>query len=325
MKIGVRFLACYPPERLPTFAREVEELGFNQLWLVEDCFATGGVATAATALAATGHIEIGIGIFPAVLRNVVLLSMEIATLARLYSGRVLPGIGHGVNAWMKQVGAAPKSAMRALEESFTALRLLLHGEKVTVQGSHVNVDGGRLAFPPDRQLPLYTAGRGPKTLALAGRLADGVILGDFSSPAYTNWARCMVLDSAKLNDRCPESEITVYAYFDFDERRLFARRATAERLLAGAPIRAADTELQARLTIVAQSLSTANALGPTIPGSFINSVTVSGNAASCSDAIAALANAGAESVVLVPHPEIDVALEHLRRAAVQIVPELQRL
>ena len=53
LSIGVMFRREQAPENLPAYARRVEALGFDELWVVEDCFYTGGIAQAATALAAT--------------------------------------------------------------------------------------------------------------------------------------------------------------------------------------------------------------------------------------------------------------------------------
>jgi hypothetical protein len=47
-------------------------------------------------LAATTRIAVGIGIMPAGARNVCFAAMEPATLAQLYPGRLIAGIGHGM-------------------------------------------------------------------------------------------------------------------------------------------------------------------------------------------------------------------------------------
>ncbi|MBA3874605.1 MAG: LLM class flavin-dependent oxidoreductase, partial [Anaerolineae bacterium] len=107
--IGVIFHPSNPPEALVDFARQAEAGGFDELWLWEDCFWAGALTSAATALAATSHIKVGIGLMPATVRNPLFVAMEITTLARLYPGRFMPGFGHGVDSWMKQIGAAPKS------------------------------------------------------------------------------------------------------------------------------------------------------------------------------------------------------------------------
>ena len=86
--------------------------GVDQLWVIEDCFYTAGISLAATALARTESLTVGIGILPAVARNPAVTAMEIATLAKLAPGRLLAGIGHGVQEWMDQMGAAPRRRSR---------------------------------------------------------------------------------------------------------------------------------------------------------------------------------------------------------------------
>ena len=56
--IGVGFPAHADVEALPAFAQRTEELGFGELWLIEDCFLSGGLVMAATALAATSHVRV---------------------------------------------------------------------------------------------------------------------------------------------------------------------------------------------------------------------------------------------------------------------------
>jgi alkanesulfonate monooxygenase SsuD/methylene tetrahydromethanopterin reductase-like flavin-dependent oxidoreductase (luciferase family) len=77
---------------------------------------------------------VGIGILPAVARNPAVTAMEIATLCGLAPGRVLPGIGHGVQAWMQQMGVRPTSPLATLEEVLVAVRRLLDGDRVTMHG-----------------------------------------------------------------------------------------------------------------------------------------------------------------------------------------------
>src|SRR5262249_37626375 len=60
-------------------------------------------------------------------RNPALAAMELATLARLFPGRFVPVAGHGVQAWMEQVGARAESPMTLLREWVTAGRALPPG------------------------------------------------------------------------------------------------------------------------------------------------------------------------------------------------------
>ncbi len=94
------------PERLAAVAAAAEESGLPELWVWEDCFSESGIATATAILAATSHVGVGIGLLPVPLRNVALTAMELATMSRLFPGRLTAGVGHGVSDWMSQVGAA---------------------------------------------------------------------------------------------------------------------------------------------------------------------------------------------------------------------------
>jgi alkanesulfonate monooxygenase SsuD/methylene tetrahydromethanopterin reductase-like flavin-dependent oxidoreductase (luciferase family) len=181
--LGVISLPQNPPEKLRGLARAADEAGLEELWLWEDCFLAGGVSAAAAALAWTERLRVGIGIMPVPFRNVALCAMEIAALTRLFGGRAMPGIGHGVQDWMGQVGARAASPLTLLDEYARSLRALLAGEEVTAAGRYVKLDAVRLDWPPESAPPLLVAAESPKTLALAGRVGDGTILAGGTSPA----------------------------------------------------------------------------------------------------------------------------------------------
>lgn len=164
------------PERLRSVAMTADRCGLEQLWLWEDCFKESGIAAAAAVLAWTERLTVGIGLLPVPLRNVALTAMEIATVERLFPGRLVPGVGHGVLEWMAQVGARAESPMTLLREYTTALRSLLHGETVTTSGRYVQLDGVALDWPPTSAPPLLVGAVRERTVALAGELGDGVIL-----------------------------------------------------------------------------------------------------------------------------------------------------
>ena len=174
-RLGVAFVPSLPPEALLPLARAADE-HLDDLWVWEDCFKQSGLASAAAALGATQRVRVGLGLMPAPLRNVALTAMEVATLHRVFPGRFVPGVGHGVQDWMGQVGGRVASPMTLLEEYLTALRRLLDGEEVTVDGRYVHLDGVQLDWPPEPGAVVMAGGFGPRTLDLAARRADGVLL-----------------------------------------------------------------------------------------------------------------------------------------------------
>lgn len=180
--LGAVFLPQFPPERLRSVARAADEAGLAELWLWEDCFKEGAVASMAAALAWTERLRVGIGLMPVPMRNVAATAMEAAVLERLFPGRAVIGVGHGVLEWMGWIGARAASPLTLLGEYLDALRPLLAGERVTVDGRYVRLHDVALDWPPRHRVPVLAGAEGPKTLELVGEKADGVILTGGTTP-----------------------------------------------------------------------------------------------------------------------------------------------
>ena len=207
---GVVFRPQSPPERLREVVEATEAAGVEELWLWEDCFWQGGLTAATAALAWSERLRVGIGLLPVALRNPALVAMEIATVARLFPDRFLPGLGHGVLDWMGQVGARAESPLTLLREYTVAVRGLLHGGRLEVDGRYVHLDGVALDQPPASPPPLLVGARGPKTLRLAGELADGVILDDVTTPDALRAARAEIDAGRAAAGRTDPFQVVVY-------------------------------------------------------------------------------------------------------------------
>jgi alkanesulfonate monooxygenase SsuD/methylene tetrahydromethanopterin reductase-like flavin-dependent oxidoreductase (luciferase family) len=181
-RIGVMFDRARQPEELTAFAREIEGLGADDLWVVEDLGWAGGVSSATLALAATERLRVGIGIAPAPLRSPALLAMEVAMVERVFPGRLIAGVGHGVPEWMEQVGAGVREKLALLGETITAVRALLRGETVSLDGQVVKIDGVRLVHPPADAPPVVAGVVRPRSLELSGRVADGTVIAEGQGP-----------------------------------------------------------------------------------------------------------------------------------------------
>lgn len=176
-RIGMTFTSAMAPERLIGVARSAEQHGLDEVWVFEDCFGASSIPLVTAALAGTERVRVGIAIAPVPLRNPALMAMEFATLARLFPGRFVPGIGTGVKEWMARAGEAVASPMTLLRETAVAITRLLRGEEVTVDGRYVRLDRVRLTRPPDDPIAPYIGAGGPRMQALAGELGAGTILG----------------------------------------------------------------------------------------------------------------------------------------------------
>lgn len=321
-RLGIMFRREHAPETLPAFARRAEEAGFDELWVVEDCFYTSGIASAATTLACTEEITVGLGIMPAVVRNPVFAAMEIATLARLHPGRFLPGIGHGVGRWMRQIGAFPKSQMTALEEVTITVRTLLAGKKLTLKGDYVQVKDAELVHPPDRIPPISLGVTGPKSLALSGRVADGTVLSEYSSPAYVAWAREQIAQGQQKAGHDRDHRVTVFAFACAEENREAARRQLRPRVASALASPSMETKLAPmgilpKVRTLREDGGRAR-LEAEMPDAWIDQLTIAGTPDDWKVAIKQLVETGAESVVVVPLPErsvdeIDTFIRHLQQ------------
>jgi len=208
--VGAVFLPQFPPERLRSVAEAADEAGLAQLWLWEDCFWEGGIASAAAALAWTERLQVGVGLLPVPLRNVAIAAMELSTLHRMFPGRPVIGVGHGVQDWMGQVGARAESPLTLLREYVDALRALLAGESLSTQGRYVRLDRVQLGAPP-RQAPAVLAGaEGPRTLRLVGGHADGTILTGGTTPEQAVRALEQIEAGRAEAGRTGPHPITVY-------------------------------------------------------------------------------------------------------------------
>jgi 5,10-methylenetetrahydromethanopterin reductase len=303
MRVGAMFRCLLPPERLIPFARLVDGLGLDELWLVEDCFWAGGIASTATALAVTERVTVGLGVAPAVVRNPAVLAMEFATLARLHPGRFVAGIGHGVQDWMGQIGARASSPLAALSETIDAVQRLLRGESVNVAGRHVHLTDVGLVYPAHDPPPVLAGVTGPRSLAMAGSVADGVLLPEYSSPAYIEAARLLMAN--------PAAAVTTYAWFHVDDDR-DAARAVVRRSLT--PTSSLDAQL-APLGLTAVDISSH------LPDDVLDQLAVVGTPRDCADALSALHDAGAGSVVVIP--ALDQAEIQVTRLAREVMPLLR--
>jgi alkanesulfonate monooxygenase SsuD/methylene tetrahydromethanopterin reductase-like flavin-dependent oxidoreductase (luciferase family) len=284
--LGVVFRPQLPPERLRAVARAADDAGLEELWLWEDCFLEGGISAAAAALAWTERVRVGVGLLPVPLRNVAVTAMEAATLHRMFPGRAIVGVGHGVQDWMGQVGARAESPVTLLREHLDALRALLRGERVSTDGRYVKLDGVALDWPPTGAPEVLAGATGPRSLRLSGAAADGTVLTAATAPEGVRRARRLIDEGRESAGRTDHHRVVVYLH-------------TATGPDAAARLRA---EIEA------------NGEDP------LPEHGVAGDAGAVAKAVQRLAEAGADTVVLQPTADEPDAEAFVRFAAEEVRP-----
>jgi len=197
-------------------ARLAADLGYGSFWTAEASAMDGFTVLAAAGVAAPS-LDLGTGVLPIQLRSPLLVAMTAATLQDLHPDRdVLVGVGmsspviterwHGV-PYLPD-GTTPLAYMRAY---LTVLRSLLAGEEVTTTDGPFRLRGAQLGVRlRDRRPKTVLAALNPRMLALAGELADGVLL-NYLPASHVAWSVEQVRRGEAAAGR-PAGSCTVYAY-----------------------------------------------------------------------------------------------------------------
>ncbi|MGE3499823.1 MAG: LLM class flavin-dependent oxidoreductase [Candidatus Binatia bacterium] len=302
-RVGVVLGGHIAPTKIPTHAHLAEDLGFQEVWLLEDLWFTGGIAGASAALSATRSIPIGVGVVSAILRNPAILAIEIATLAHLYPERFLPGIGLGFPPWLEQVGVNPRSPLGVVRESVTAVRRLLDGEALEAEGDTFTFRKVQLHYPPPQRVPLYVGALAPRMLQLSGEIAEGSVSSVLSSVEYVRWMRAQIDRGRAKAGRSDHHRLVVYALCSVDRDRAVATRAAVPILswYLAAVGRSPLTEAYGIADEVV-AMGGAERLAQEIPERWVRDLAVVGNPSDCIAQLEKLFQAGADAVCLFPLP-----------------------
>lgn len=177
-------------------ARLAEELGYRRVWLYDSPALYPDVWVSLARIAeATDRIGFGPAVLVPSLRHVLVTANAIATVDGLAPGRLEVAIGTGFTARLAL--GQPALPWAEVERYVRQLRGLLAGETVTVDGSLVRL------MPPDGYLdlpvtvPMLIAANGPKGLAVARELGDGVMT---VGATFGDFDRCTVLTFGTVLD-----------------------------------------------------------------------------------------------------------------------------
>src|SRR5262249_1764894 len=113
-------------------------------------------------------------------REPTVLASMYATLHVISEGRMVMGIGRGDSA-RRVVGPQPVKGAE-FERDCRMIRDFMNGRQVTWNEKELQLGWART----EPEIPMYVAGYGPKALAVAGRISDGVII-QLADPVIVEW------------------------------------------------------------------------------------------------------------------------------------------
>jgi probable F420-dependent oxidoreductase len=181
LDFGVTFLPDPPAQAFVERIVRAEELGFRYGWtydshiLWQEGYVFLTLAAAATATIKLGHCVTNPGI-----REPTVTASAYATLQDISGGRMVMGIGRGDSS-RRVVGLEPVP-VKEFERSLEMIKDLMNGRPVRWNERDLHLpwaDG-------HGEIPMYVAGYGPRSLRVAGRVGDGVVI-QLADPEITSW------------------------------------------------------------------------------------------------------------------------------------------
>jgi len=187
------------------YVQYAEDRGFEAVWQAESRLVRDAIVPMAAYAATTKRIKVGSGVINNWTRNAALTAATFLTLDDLAPNRIMLGIGAWWDPLARNVGIERTKPLLAMREHVTVVRDLLAMKNVTFHGEFVHVTGIELDIVHGRReprnVPIYIGATGPKMLAMAGEIGDGVLLNYLVSPAYNVAALEQLESGAKLAGR----------------------------------------------------------------------------------------------------------------------------
>jgi len=178
-------------------AKRAEELGFEAIFFADSHMNNVDPYQAmAMCAASTKKIRFGTAVTNMVYRDPTITANSFATLNEISEGRAIIGIGTGDGPVYSLGRTATK--LSDFERGLQMIRDLLHDRGISVPKTKERASGGTVALKVGkRPVPIYISAEGPRTLRLAGRICDGVILGAGFDLDVLQWAEARIAAGAK--------------------------------------------------------------------------------------------------------------------------------
>ncbi|MDI3312754.1 MAG: LLM class flavin-dependent oxidoreductase [Mycobacterium sp.] len=235
---------------LAATADAADRAGFDAVWASEFYSRSGSISMAAMALA-TRRCRVGSSILYGIGRSPLVLATEARDLDELSNGRVVLGIGNGTKRMMSDWHGVADTSAPALrmEELVPLVRRIwnLHEGPIHHEGRfyRMNLVPTEAVKPPQRRIPIITAGVRPRMCEAAGRVADGLAGHPLFTTTYVEEiVKPAIAKGAEHADRDPKDvEIISMVMCSIHDDPELARRELAQQIAFYASVKTYDTVL----------------------------------------------------------------------------------
>ncbi|HKA33431.1 MAG TPA: LLM class flavin-dependent oxidoreductase [Candidatus Binatia bacterium] len=312
-------------------ARAAEAAGFDGIFFADSQMNSLDPFQVLSLIAThTGRLRLGTAVSNMVYRDPSVLANSAATLNEISNGRAVLGLGTGDGPVYSLGRQATK--LVDFEGGLKTIRHLLGGNGIAVPRGKERAEGTVKLRVGKLPAPVYVSAEGPRTLRLAGIVADGVILGSGFDLKVLAWARERVAEGAREARRDPAAVdvmpagMTVVGQNGDDARRVvrarLANRAhhnfrfTMETV---PPEEVAGVERFMRGFDISKPLE--DRIDPDLVSDYlVRRFTIAGTAEECAARVRELDAAGVKRLLLTP-PE-GIYLEVIEAWGKQIIPKL---
>jgi len=275
------------------------------IWLAEDIDTAADVfVQAGIAMRSAPNKRIGVGVTSPVVHNISTIARASAALREIDPKRFRLGLGVGSVQGLARLAVEVRRPCKVLKETYEALRGICNGETVTLKGECFELNKYLARYRPRFTIPVYLGVRGRALLRLAGRMADGVILG--GPIRYVEKAICIVHDEATLRRSGRRSAVVVWLPTLIARNRIDRNlaRTVAAIAIADTPTSVLKMAGISDLAVVDVQRTARehgyDAASQYVTEELLNSFTISGEAEQICEVFQLLAKLGADEVIFGP-------------------------
>ncbi len=176
MRLGVYFDGFVGMADMLAAARAAEDAGAASVWFAQhmgyrEAFMCAAAVAGLTRKANVVPVAISPYLWPPLP-----VAMSIATINELAPGRAMLVVAIGNRLNLAESGIEPARPIKVMREYVEALRSLLAGQSVQLDGEITKLRGAHMNFEKGAAIPILVASTGPQMLQLAGEIGDGVVL-----------------------------------------------------------------------------------------------------------------------------------------------------
>jgi len=213
VEFGIEFVPRDLYWKTTFYAIQAEKIGFDHLWITDHFNNRNVYVSLAIASAYTERIKFGPGVTNPYLVHPVVTAQAVATLNEIAPGRVVCGLGVGDRTTLQMVNMKLTKPLGTIRESVRIIREITSGRMLEMQGTIFRVSGAKLNFKVASSIPIFIGAQGPKMLALAAEIGDGVLINASHSRDIENAMKFIQEGVQRVGKKLDDLSISAYTSF----------------------------------------------------------------------------------------------------------------